>query len=293
MISGTSVTVNSFQAFYYELLRQKEKALSFYLKAEVVPPVVDEIHFSEDKSDKNIADVYAYNDELEGTIVAIQKKLIMAINSASELVSVKSHLPACSVNDMRYLFTVLADETFLNINWEGKERWKQYLLEKQLFQSEIAGNKFFEMAEETITVTRDEDMAFIYLMSLNLGFKGKFRDENKCDEHIASYRSRLYALVHPLSNRLFYPGRSHLIEKCYEYTCSEGSEIELPDTKYWITCIVVVFAVYISVSYIVWYGITNDIYTLVDQISLQMRQHPIAIDNRAQQQTVSYQYSGV
>lgn len=271
MTPDMNAIINGFQAFYYELLRQKEKALSFYLTSEIVSPSVDENNFIE-KNNENTKENYIPNDELEGTIVTIQKKLIMAIDSVVELISSETHLPTQSIRDIRYVLTVLSDEIFLNLNWEGNERWKLYLLERQLFQTEIAGNKFFEMAEEVIT-TRNEDMGFLYLMSLNLGFRGKYRDENKADEYIASYKSRLYALVHPLSNRLFYPGRVHLIEQCYEYTYTETCISELPDTKHLATCIISIIIVYIVVSYIVWYDITDDINNLIKQISLQTQQH--------------------
>ncbi len=265
MIAGGSAIVHGFQTFYYELLRQKEKALSFYSVAEVVLPTSDE----NSDNGENSATTYIPDDKLEGTIVSIQRRLIKAINSANALILEKSHLSEQSVENIRYVLTTLSDEIFLNLNWEGKERWKLYLLEKQLFSSEIAGDRFFELAENAIT-SQDEEMAFVCLMSINLGFKGKFRDVNHSGEYIATYKNRLYSLVHQQSNRLFYPGRPHLIENCYNYTCIEGCAVELPDTKYWSTCIMCVLIIYLIVSYIIWYNITDDIYSITDQINKQL-----------------------
>lgn len=265
MIAGNSAVVHAFQIFYYELLRQKEKALSFYSTAAVVFPTANE----NSNNNENSTATYIPDDRLEGIIVSIQCRLVKAINGTGALILEKSHISEESIDNIRYVLATLSDEIFLNLNWEGNERWKLYLLEKQLFSSEIAGDRFFDLAETAIT-SQDEEMAFVYLMSINLGFKGKFRDVSHSDEHIATYKNRLYSIIHPQSNRLFYPGRQHLIENCYNYTCIEYCATELPDTKYWSTCIICILMIYLVVSYIVWYSITDDIYSIIERINKQL-----------------------
>ena len=60
--ASDSALVHGFQAFYYELLRQKEKALSMFFA-----PV-------KDGNDEN------ENSEVEGLVVGIQKKMIAIID---------------------------------------------------------------------------------------------------------------------------------------------------------------------------------------------------------------------
>ena len=118
-------------------------------------------------------------------------------------------------------------------------------------------------------------MAFLLLISLSLGFMGKFRDVDEANNRISTYKNRLYAIVHPRYDRLFYPGRTHLIESCYEYTCAGGIGTELPDTKYWFTCIISTLITYVIVSYFVWYSITDDINIIINQIKTQIRSYPV------------------
>lgn len=238
--SGSAV-VHCFQAFYYELLRQKERALSLYL------------------SSNNKINNDKYDKEIEGLIVTIQKRLINTIETINNTLIEQSRLSSNNIRDVKYIITILADETFINLNWEGTEIWKLYLLEKNLFKTEIAGDKFFDMADIALNDLNNEEMAFMYLIALSLGFKGKYRDVENSEEYLNWYKSKLYSIIHFNKERLFYPGRQHLINSCYEYTCSEGTDKMLPDTNYWIVTIVGIIILYIVISYIIWFNITGDI----------------------------------
>ncbi|MBR1944008.1 MAG: DotU family type IV/VI secretion system protein [Alphaproteobacteria bacterium] len=240
--SGSAV-VHCFQAFYYELLRQKERALSLYV------------------SGNNKISDSKYNQELEGLIVTIQKKLISTIETVNNTLVEQSRLPSNNIRDVKYIITVLSDETFINLNWEGTEIWKLYLLEKKLFKTEIAGDKFFNMADNALNDLNNEEMAFIYLVALSLGFKGKYRDVENADEYLNWYKNKLYAIIHFNKEKLFYPGRQHLINSCYEYTCTEGTNKVLPDANYLIFTIISIIMLYILISYIIWFNITGDINT--------------------------------
>ncbi len=250
--ASSSAVVHCFQAFYYELLRQKEKALSLYLS--------NNNKINDDKYDKDI----------EGLIVTIQKKLINTIETVNNTLIERSRLSSNNIRDVKYIITVLADETFINLNWEGTEIWKLYLLEKNLFKTEIAGDKFFDMADITLNNLNNEEMAFMYLVALSLGFKGKYRDIENADEYLNWYKSKLYAIIHFNKEKLFYPGRQHLINSCYDYTCAEGNNKLLPDTNYCIIIIIVIFILYLVISYFIWFNITGDINTTMMQMHQQV-----------------------
>jgi type VI protein secretion system component VasF len=118
-------------------------------------------------------------------------------------------------------------------------------------------------------------MAFLYLMSLSLGFKGRYRDMDEANQHISWYRDRLYSVLHNKSSRLFYPGRSRIIESCYEYTNTECNNSTLPDIRFWSWCIISIVFLYIIISFCVWYSITSEINDVLQNIADQTRQGPL------------------
>jgi type VI secretion system protein ImpK len=261
--------VHGFQAFYYELLRQKEKALSLYFMTELAndPNVIEEE--SEKTSQRRT--------EVEGAIVTIQKKMIHLINSIIDTITAKSRMPHVFITDVKYVMAVLADEVFINLRWEGARYWRLTLLERQIFQTEVAGDRFFALLDEVIANYNpsNNEVAFVYLMALSLGFKGKYRDLDEADAHILWYKNSLYSMLHSKPSRLFYPGRSQMIESCYAFTNTEQNDLQLPDVKFWSWCVIAVAVVYIVVSYGVWCGITDEISDVLNKISEQAKNGPL------------------
>jgi type IV/VI secretion system ImpK/VasF family protein len=266
--ASESVIVHGFQAFYYELLRQKEKALSLYFSNTPSNDPDVESDNAENKDDK-------LQTEVEGTIVSVQKKLIDVIENVTDIIIAKSRIHPSLLGDVKYIMTVLADETFINLRWEGARFWRYYLLEKRLFQSEIAGDKFFTIVDEIISDTSDEELAFMCLISLSLGFKGRYRDSEESDDAITRYKDRLYSILHTKPSRLFYPGRSHLIESCYQNTHTDGGDSALPDTRFWSWTILGIVFVYIVISYCIWFNITNEIGDVLNNIEELIRNSPL------------------
>ncbi len=264
--ASESAIVHGFQAFYYELLRQKEKALSLYFSPETYENSEETSIGNNDLKTKN---------KVEGSVVEVQKKLLTIIGNVSNTMLAKSRINPRFIADAKYIMAILTDEIFLNLRWEGSKFWRYTLLEKQLFQTELAGDKFFSMLDEVITDLNNEEMAFIYLMVLSLGFKGRYRDIENSDEHINWYKDRLYSMINTKSARLYFPGRSYMIESCYEYTYTQSDESHLPDAKFWSWCVVSIVFLYIFISYFVWSNITGEISDVLNKIAEQTRQGPL------------------
>ncbi|MDR0744511.1 MAG: DotU family type IV/VI secretion system protein [Holosporales bacterium] len=265
-----SLVVHEFQIFYYELLRQKEKALSFFFYNNLSPDPPSNSESNDiEKSDKQ--------NEIEGTIVTIQKKLISVIENAAEVMLIRSRITNKLAEDAKYIMTVLTDEIFINLRWEGSKLWRFSLLEKQIFQSEVAGDKFFIMLDEIMANMNaiSEELAFLYLMALSLGFKGRYRDTENSIEHISWYKERLYSLLHDKPSRLYYPGRHYLIGSCYEHTYTESNNSILPDIRFWTLCTIAIISLYIVISYFVWYSITSDVSDILRNIYEQTKQGPL------------------
>jgi type VI secretion system protein ImpK len=199
------------------------------------------------------------------------------IDEVANGVFAKSRLTQSQVNEAKYIITVLADEIFLNIRWDGSRFWRFSLLEKQMFQSEIAGEKIFQMLDELILDTSypNNELIFLYLMAISLGFKGKYRDYED-DGRLGWYKERLYSIIHKKSARLFYPGRSGMIESCYFYTFSDAKEKSfIPDVNFWNCTVIAIVILYIVISYVVWFSSTDQIKVLLDTISDQIRRAPL------------------
>ncbi|MDR3224002.1 MAG: DotU family type IV/VI secretion system protein [Holosporales bacterium] len=259
--ASDSAIVHGFQAFYYELLRYKEKALSRYFENEVQQEQLDE-----NSKERN---------EVEGVVVEVQKNLLRVIENVSNIMLVKSRVAPKFIDDAKYIMAVFTDEIFLNLKWKGARYWRFTLLEKQIFQTEVAGDKFFSILDEVIVDINNEEMSFLYLMVLSLGFKGRYRGVDNGESQISWYKDRLYSILNSKPARLFFPGRSHMISSCYEYTNTEKGESYLPDARFWSWCITSVVFLYILISYIAWCGITWEIGDVLDQISKQTRQGPL------------------
>ncbi|MDR1333215.1 MAG: DotU family type IV/VI secretion system protein [Holosporales bacterium] len=266
--ASDSAVVHGFQAFYYELLRHKERALSMYCSqgTKSLKPGEEAPAGEAGTVQKNEAEV---------AVVSIQKKMIKVIENVVSVMLAKSRIAQSFIGDAKYIMTVLADEIFLNLKWDGAAFWRFTLLEKQLFQTEVAGDRFFTMADDVIVDVRNEDMAFLYLMALSLGFKGKYRGAVNADEQISWYKNRLYAMLSSHQSKLFFPGRTHMICSCYEYTNFDSDNSSIPDHRFWAWCIASIIMAYIVISYIVWCGITGEISDVLKQISEQTRQGPL------------------
>ncbi|MDR0552896.1 MAG: DotU family type IV/VI secretion system protein [Holosporales bacterium] len=269
--ASASPIVHGFQAFYYELLKQKEICLSQFFTEESVDPadVID--------SDDSVSIPSKGSLEVEATIVKVQKKLISSIDKIFEVISSRSRLGSKKIDEVKYIITVLADEIFINMKWEGAKFWRFSLLEKQIFQSEVAGEKFFAMLDEFLSNMNNiqEEMAFLYLMAISLGFKGKYRGQEDMPEYISWYKDRLYSILHNKPSRLFYPGRQNMINQCYEHTFMDHDKKEIPDTRFWSICIMAIVTAYIAVSFAVWFGITNEINDVLKHIAEQIRSGPL------------------
>lgn len=277
--ASDSPIVHGFQAFYYELLRQKEKALSAYFSVKPsFDPKVDEESEVIANTDGNIVySVENKSNEVEGMIVSIQRKLISSIENVFDMISSKSKLGQKRIEEAKYIMTILADEIFINMRWEGSKFWRFSLLEKQLFQTEVSGERFFQLLDFSISDANSakDEIIFLYLMALSLGFKGKYRDAEKGEDYLIWYKDKLYALLHKKPSRLFYPGRACLIENCYVHTISEENKSFIPDTRFWTWVITGIIILYMIISYSVWFGITDDVLDVIKSINEQIRKGPL------------------
>lgn len=157
-----------------------------------------------------------------------------------------------SIADARYLKAALADEMLLNMQWIGRERWTDHLLEASMFRTSVAGERVFERIEEILS-SREPSLralAGIYLSALALGFQGKFRgleDRGRFD----SYRAELFQFVY--QRRPDISGRDRVLsERAYSSTLSHIEPRKMPTMSRWSMVFLVAVVGVLAVSEILW-----------------------------------------
>ena len=157
-----------------------------------------------------------------------------------------------SIADARYLKAALADEMLLNMQWIGRERWTEHLLEASLFRTSVAGERVFERIEELLSSREPSlrNLAGIYLSALALGFQGKFRgleDRGRFD----SYRQELYQFVY--QRRPDVSGRDRVLsERAYSSTLSHIEPRKMPTMSRWGVVVLLAMVGVLAVSEILW-----------------------------------------
>jgi len=178
-----SFLITFFELFYSKVLENKvrlEKGLLFEKEEEEV-------------SKKN-------------KIANLQNNLINMIKEEANIISSENGILAlANFQECSYIMIALADETFLNANWEEKKYWRNNLLEEQYFKSHNAGSSFFERLERFIE-ERDiqkSEIGILFLYALSLGFEGKFRNHIKKQEILSQIKDKLFKVINRKSPELY------------------------------------------------------------------------------------------
>jgi type IV/VI secretion system ImpK/VasF family protein len=108
---------------------------------------------------------------------------------------------------IKYVLTALIDEVVIFSSWEYHNEWQNHPLEMDLFEKNIAGERFFELLEND--GYRDPELAELFFVCLAIGFDRKIvRDKEM--------KKRLYALINerlPEDERRLSPGAEEAIVK--------------------------------------------------------------------------------
>ncbi|MCX8051322.1 MAG: DotU family type IV/VI secretion system protein [Chlorobi bacterium] len=107
--------------------------------------------------------------------------------------------------DVRYAMVAVADELLITTPWTHQLWWQQNLLEVAVVGTYIAGEEFFNRAVRIIGERQNAhavEVAKVYLLSLLLGFRGKWRG-SQTDTPIEQLTAQLYEVV---CNRPYMPG---------------------------------------------------------------------------------------
>lgn len=162
-----------------------------------------------------------------------------------------------------YVMAALADEIFLLElrDWPGGDAWLELTLEQKQFGSNDAGERFFDLADQVIKIQAANplyaDLASVFLLALQLGFKGKYRGLAGA-EALARYRQQLYRAAN-LDSRGSLPGRRgeasgrrQAFFEAYEHRIADGKDERLtPLLPWWKMCGRAAVA-YLLLSTLIW-----------------------------------------
>jgi len=175
--------------------------------------------------------------------------------------------------EAQYLMVTLADEIFLHrVNWHGKEAWRSNLLEARLFDSYIGGERLFKHLDKLLQERNPvyADLGRLYLITLSLGFQGKYR--NSPDEGVLDgYRRQLFAFVAQrsadgLQEYFTLNPDKHLFPSAYAFTLKEPTNRRLPPLRFWYLLLFLVIMGLLLSSHLLWHHFTDDLSVLMNQI---------------------------
>lgn len=157
----------------------------------------------------------------------------------------------------QYVMAVLADEVLLlELDWSGATAWRDELLERRLFGSSTAGRDFFRLLDRLLQ-TRGRtalltDLGGVYLLALQLGFKGRYRSRHG-DDVLAGYKAKLLRFMGwgdvTVDNALMFP-------HAYQHLVSGGDGERLAPVSRWLTLAGAALLGYVLVSSLVWFYAT-------------------------------------
>jgi type VI secretion system protein ImpK len=168
--------------------------------------------------------------------------------------------------EAQYVMVALADEIFLNTEWEGHRSWVSNLLESKIFRTHVAGELFFQRLDRLL-VERDpvyRDLAAVYLMALSLGFRGKYRGRDDRGQ-LEGYRRQLFHFVFRREPDLDSPTRQ-MFPEAYYHTLREETRRRLPNPRAWIILLCAVLIAYLALTHGIWVKLTGRLFEVNERI---------------------------
>ncbi len=204
------------------------------------------------------------HEELSGYIRS--RLLTKMEESAFQISEAGGEFSGALRKDTQYAMTALADEIFLNEDWEEKEIWKLNLLEHKVFGTKIAGDEFFTKIDKLLE-ERDPafaELALIYFLALANGFQGKYKNSGR-EIELGNYRARLYVFIYQRKPVLL-SDEKRLFHEASDYTLSEGIGYSIPYLKKWIIIISGLSVSLIIASHFLWDALVDDLDGVIDKI---------------------------
>ncbi|MDN7183258.1 DotU family type IV/VI secretion system protein [Caballeronia sp. SEWSISQ10-4 2] len=191
---------------------------------------------------------------------AVHERLLDQLRAQYSTVQKDCTPDQCDVyRDAQYAMAALADEQLLlEIDWSGRTAWLDLMLESALFDTRIAGVRFYRMIDRLLAVPAPTqahaELGLVLLGAIDVGFRGALRGVNEADV-LTQRRQELVKFVREV--RRDQPG-SHAFEQAYEHTLEptlpEPADCRLAPLSPWFNAARLALAVYLAVAAVIWFG---------------------------------------
>ncbi|WGL60335.1 DotU family type IV/VI secretion system protein [Pigmentibacter sp. JX0631] len=210
--------------------------------------VDSKLQFFKEKSNSDLKEFYT---ELKEVWNDVYKNIVLFVsnNTSYDRINGKLYL------EFQYAMIALSDEFFLKKNNEISDYWKDNTLEYIFYGTRSSGTIIFDKIDKIIREndTLNSDLAYVYLLLLGLGFKGKYHINNEEDK-IKYYQKELFRIINSKMN----------ITEEKEFVLSNSLNIPknikdlfLPDIKKWYFYILITIFIYFVISSFIWLVFTN------------------------------------
>jgi type IV/VI secretion system ImpK/VasF family protein len=159
---------------------------------------------------------------------------------------------------VQYIMVAFADEFFITLNQNRNNHWLDRLLERSIFHTHISGDKIFTDIEKILEEKDDHELAEVYLLVLNLGFKGKYIDTPK---YLVKLKVQLFNMIHRMTHKIDLPmifGPLETISAPYALSCDRYENAY--SIKLWILTMII----YFGSLYVIWQLYIDPLYILLD-----------------------------
>lgn len=243
-----SLCLEKFFSFYTQIVREKERAI-----AGILP---QEIKSNQEGEDETVTLVRFISQQLSSIL---EEQALTAIHEGGPFFT-------AYYEQAQYIMAALADEIFLNLDWKGENIWDQYLIETNLFGTQIAGTKIFEDLDAFLS-KRDPlciDIGAIYYFALALGFQGKYRGIN---DHgaLQNYKNKLFLFIMRRPPEL-YQGKLFLFPEVYTSIQDSSLAQKLPNPRLWFSLYAGLIISMGIVGSFVWYYATANVSHIIHNI---------------------------
>lgn len=235
------MSVNSLlSATHTDIVRKKSLNKIFNAFCEILFNITQDIHSG--IRDNSPQDIFT---QLE---IFLKKNMVVFTNTRTESTSFIDE----DLGESLYAMCALADEIFLNMNWDGKKFWETHLLENAFFNTHISGELIFKRIDNLLLEGNAlfVDLAEIYLKMLALGFTGKYRGD-AISKDVDNYRDKLYMFIISVDHTAAIQN-GRLFDK--EYTNSFMSAVKsfLPNPTGWNNIIIIFLSIFFIFGIIYW-----------------------------------------
>lgn len=169
-----------------------------------------------------------------------------------------------------YVMAVLADETFLHLDWEGRDYWLNHLIEAHAFRTHAAGDIFFRRVDALLRREDDAaaELAAVYLFALGLGFRGRYRGEG-FSPALDGYRLKLFSFIARRKPALVEQARN-LFPEAYKNTIHTGIDRPIPSARKWHIGLLCAFLAWLLISQLLWWNLSHGLNAQLAKIGSMM-----------------------